>query len=119
MDFYEYLEEHPKLDKMHSRWLESWLWVAWWHIKKFFRFRRNFLDWRFRRQFKPGVFYEDCAYRPMILIEVREKETLRGITLTDGIERWCDLWHCGPEIVSEEYAKKSAEKLRAERKEKM
>lgn len=45
----------------------------------------------------PGDIYEDCAFHPVLCLEVNEEEDfIRGISLIDGTEpRECSLRHCG------------------------
>lgn len=81
----------------------------------FYRWRNSVLYWgnpvaiakdlRYRRPFRPGRFYLDHGDEPMILIELTKDDTLRGIRLRDGQEVHSDLYHCGPEPVTEEEAK--------------
>ncbi len=48
-------------------------------------------------RFRPGEIYEDCAYHPVLCVEVDyEEDSIRGISLIDGTyPRDCSLLHCG------------------------
>ena len=50
---------------------------------------------------RPGVFYEDCKYHPMVCVGVNlRKDTLMGISLVDGVVSACSIRHCGVRIIS-------------------
>lgn len=72
-------------------------------------------DWRYRHQFKPGSFYLDHGYTPMILIEQEKDGTLRGVSLIDGKEINSDLYHCAPESVDEKTAWAQVKTVREEK----
>lgn len=52
-------------------------------------------------EIRPGDFYEDCRYHPMLCLGVewdnkkRTDATLHGISLITGEEGDCSLAHCG------------------------
>ena len=46
-------------------------------------------------KFKPGDFYEDCAFHPCLCTHVSGHD-IEGISLIDGsVPRSCDIVHCG------------------------
>lgn len=50
-----------------------------------------------RDEFRPGDFYEDCRYHPMVCVEVLDDEDeLTGIDLLTGALGSCSVAHCGP-----------------------
>lgn len=45
---------------------------------------------------RPGDIFEDCAYHPVLCLEVHEDESISGVSLIDGSgPRNCSLRHCG------------------------
>lgn len=45
---------------------------------------------------KPGTFYEDCRWHPMVCVSVDEKEDEGvGISMITGDTGSCSLRHCG------------------------
>lgn len=49
--------------------------------------------------FKPGDYYEDCAYHPCLCIAVDGQGGISGISLVDGSSpRCCDIAQCGVRV---------------------
>lgn len=50
---------------------------------------------------EPGVFYEDCAYHPVLCTHAStDDDELEGISLIDGTVRACSMFHCGAEVLT-------------------
>ena len=70
----------------------------------------NFLDRvrtaALKQDIKPGDLYEDCAYHPVVCVEVdMENDSITGISLVDGSQpRCCSFIHCGVRKLTVEQA---------------
>jgi hypothetical protein len=102
--FDEWLMRHQRIDAAWIKTEHAWL-----------KARRAPENWRNHREFRPGTFYLDHGYTPMILIELDEWDMLRGISLVDGNEINSDLYHCGPVKVTEAEAKEQLKVVQAEK----
>ena len=66
---------------------------------------------------KPGDFYEDCAYHPVLCTEINEDEDrISGVSLIDGsYPRDCSLVHCRiKKLTFEEAVDRVTEELKKE-----
>lgn len=53
------------------------------------------------KDLKPGVFYEDCRFHPMVCVGVNfRRDSLLGISLVDGKLAGCSISSCGVRILS-------------------
>lgn len=53
------------------------------------------------KELKPGVFYEDCRFHPMVCVGVNfKRDYLLGISLVDGYLSGCSISSCGVRILS-------------------
>lgn len=58
------------------------------------RTRYRYDMYKAERELRPGQFYEDCTYEPMLCFQNIEGGLL-GVSLISGKIRGCDLYHCG------------------------
>ncbi len=58
------------------------------------RLRYNWRRFMASRELRPGQFYENCNYHPMVCIS-NDGGDITGVSLIDGEIRCCDLYHCG------------------------
>lgn len=54
---------------------------------------------------KVGDTYEDCGYRPLLCNNVNyDEDHISGISLVDGQEYQCSIYHCSPTKIRFRYA---------------
>lgn len=98
----DWLDEHPKIDRLINR---SYIWR---------RAPRDFIRrLRAKREWRPGSFYLDHGNEPCVLVRLHD-DMLTGVSLVDGrLIGGCSIYACGPEHVTEEEARQRADRQRA------
>lgn len=57
------------------------------------------------REIRPGDFYEDCRYHPMVCVDNYRGDDLRGVSLITGMgPSSCSMFHCGVVKMTEKEA---------------
>ena len=54
---------------------------------------------------KINDYYIDCGYHPLICTELDEdNDEIVGVSIVDGLERQCSIYHCSPQKTTKEKA---------------
>ena len=102
----DFLDRHERLDEIYTEV----------YVRTILPIRRVISNIRVEREgrnFRPGCFYLDHGSHPCVLIR-REHDVLTGVSMVHGgIIGGCSVMACGPELTTEDEARRLADIAKA------